>query len=557
MAIKAAAEAEKRLGQHLIDAANAITPEVAKTVYARVLERMELQRERFMTVTDAVGGDYREQFVSWIKDEEVEHEDAKKLSEEWVAIFQSHDSLLDAPYEREDLHFPATYFYRTGEFGSGKEDEYALRLGWINVDMPAVHTRNQLEMAIRDYVVGITNDDKKVISAMTSQLRTKAQAAVKNHSLQGVANYVYNQYVKGLSGNPFVDRLIGVDLFTNEEVTGLYSGTAAGTDTARQQMKYKLTGFAQELKAPESLAGYGISESLYSLMMTRFVNEGDWRELCNLFVEDMVDNWISSRELPFYKGLSDNVWSYGVFNSIDTKLEGEARDEFRQHCWNKVLSDEQRDEVIAETLDHFSIDTLRATGAFARGNTSRNPFLDLVSEADVLDFFKKQVSVSCGYGQPLPEYFAQGVTLADIAPAVITMELKERYVNKKKTPEVKRFEHLSGTRVRYIYNTSDIVGPVAKANQARLFAERLEIQEDDYYVIDDKIRETLHTWMTMDNLVAPEHMAKIKRLDEIAHDVDACDYEVYRYYQNGYGLSGGDVELRDLTYGGNVIAFRK
>lgn len=553
MAIKAAAEADKRLGQHLIDAANAITPEVAKTVYAQVLERMELQRERFMTVTDAVGGDYRDQFVSWIKGEEVEAEDAKKLSADWVAIFQSHDSLLDAPYEREHLHFPATYFYRTGEFGSGEKDEYALRLGWINIDMPAVSTRNQLEMAIRDYVVGITNDDKKVISAMTSQLRTKAQAAVKNHSLQGVANYVYNQYVKGLSGNPFVDRLIGVDLFTNEEVTGLYSGTAAGTDTARHQMKYKLTGFAHELKAPESLAGYGISGSLYSLMMTRFVNEGNWRELCNLFVEDMVDNWNSSRELPFYKGLSDHVWSYGFFNSIYTRLEGEARDEFRQHCWNKVLSDEQRDEVIAETLGHFKFDTLRATGAVTRGNTSLKPFLGLVTEADVLDFFKKQVSVSGGHGNQ----FAHGVTLADIAPAVITMELGERHVYENKTPEVKRFEHLSGQRVRYIYDTSDRVGPVAKANQARLFAERLEIHEDDYYVVDDKIREAIRTWMTMDNLVAPEHMAKIKRLDEIAHDVDACDYEVYRYYQSGYGLSGGDLELRDLTCGGNVIAFRK
>ena len=557
MAIKAAAEADKRLGQHLIDAANAITPEVAKTVYARVLERMELQRERFMTVTDAVGGDCRDQFVSWIKGEEVTDDDAKKLADEWVAIFQSHNSLLDVPYEREHLHFPATYFYRTGEFGSGKKDEYALRLGWINVDMPAVSTRNQLEMVIRDYVVGITNDDKKVISAMTSQLRTKAQAAVKNHSLQGVANYVYNQYVKGLSGNPFVDRLIGVDLFTNEEVTGLYSGTAAGTDMARQQMQYKLMGFAQELKDPESLAGYGISGSLYSLMMTRFVNEGDWRELCNLFVEDMVDNWIASRELPFYKGLSDHVWSYGVFNSIDTQLEDEARDEFRQHCWNKVLSDEQRDEVIAETLGHFSIDTLRATGSIARGNTSLKPFRDMVTEADVLDFFKKQVSVSSGYSQPLPDYFAQGVTLADIAPAVITMKLEERRVNEDKTPEVKRFEHLSGPRVRYIHNISDRVGPVAKANQARLFAEHLELQEDDYYVIDDKIRETLHTWMTMDNLVAPEHMAKIKRLDEIAHDVDACDYEIYRYCQNGYGSNGGVVELRDLTCGGKVIAFRK
>lgn len=557
MAIKAAAEAEKRLGQHLIDAANRITPEVAKTVYAQVLERMELQRERFMTVTDAVGGDYRDQFVSWIKGEEVEHEDIKKLSEEWVAIFQSHDYLLDAPYAREHLHFPATYFYRTGEFGSGEKDEYALRLGWINVDMPAVSTRNPLEMAIRDYVVGITNDDKKVISAMTSQLRTKAQAAVKNHSLQGVANYVYNQYVKGLSGNPFVDRLIGVDLFTNEEVTGLYSGTAAGTDMARHQMQYQLTGFAQELKAPESLAGYGISGSLYSLMMTRFVNEGDWRELCSLFVADMVDNWIASRELPFYKGLSDHVWRYGVFNSIDTKLEGEARDEFRQHCWNKVLSDKQRDEVIAEALGHFRFDILRAMGAVARGNTSLKPFLDLVTEADVLDFFKKQVSVSGGYGNQLPDYFAQGVTLADIAPAVITMELEERRVCEDETPEVKRFEHLSGPRVRYIYDTSDRVGPVAKANQARLFAERLEIHEDDYYVVDEKIREALRTWMAMDNLVAPEHMAKIKRLNEIAHDVDACDYEVYRYYQNGYGMSGGDVELRDLTYGGKVIAFRK
>lgn len=557
MAIKAAAEADKRLGQHLIDAANAITPEVAKTVYAQVLERMELQRERFMTVTDAVGGDYRDQFVSWIKGEEVEAEDAKKLSSDWVAIFQSHDSLLNAPYEQEYLHFPATYFYRTGEFGSGEMDEYALRLGWINIDMPAVSTRNQLEMAIRDYVVGITNDDKKVISAMTSQLRTKAQAAVKNHSLQGVANYVYNQYVKGLSGNPFVDRLIGVDLFTNEEVTGLYSGTAAGTDTARQQMQYKLTDFAQELKAPESLAGYGISGSLYSLMMTRFVNEGDWGELYNLFVEDMVDNWNSSHELPFYKGLSDHVWRYGVFNSIYTRLEGEARDEFRQHCWNKVLSDEQRDEVIAETLGHFRFDTLRATGAVKRGNSSLKPFLGMVTEADVLDFFKKQVSVSVAYGNQLPNYFAHGVTLADIAPAVITMELRERQAYKNKMPEVKRFEHLSGQRVRYIYDTSDRVGPVAQANQARLFAERLEIHEDDYYVIDDKIRESLRTWMTMDKLVAPEHIAKIKRLDEIAHDVDACDYEIYRYYQNGYGLSGGDLELRDLTYGGNVIAFRK
>ena len=556
MAITAAAEAEKRLGQHLIDAANAITPEVAKTVYAQVLERMELQRERFMTVTDGVGGDYRDQFVSWIKGEGLDGEDAKKIAHEWTAIFQSHDSLLDAPYEREHLNFPATYFYRTGEFGSGEKDEYALRLGWINVDMPAVRTRNPLEMAIRDYVVGITNDDKKVISAMTSQLRTKAQAAVKNHSLQGVANYVYNQYVKGLSGNPFVDRLIGVDLFTNEEVTGLYSGTAAGTNMARQQMEYQLKGFAQELRAPESLAGYGISGSLYSLMMTRFVNDGNWYELHNLFVADMVDNWIASRELPFYKGLSDHMWRYGVFNAIDTKLEGEAQDEFRQHCWNNVLSDEQRDEVVAELIDHFNFDPLRATGGIARAQASLRPFYDLVTEAHVLDFFKNQAVVSSGYARALPEYFAQGVTLADIAPAVITMQLIERRFNKDVTREAKRFEHLSGPRIRYIYDDSDEMGPVAKANQAALFTDRLVIYEDDYYVVDDKLRETLRTWMTMDRLIEPERMAKIKRLNEIAHDLDACDYELYRYYQSSYGVSG-EIELRDIDGGGEVIAFRK
>ena len=553
MAIKAAAEADKRLGQHLIDAANAITPEVAKTVYAEVLDRMEHQRERFMTVTDAVGDGIRERFVSWIKGED---EGDEKLTAEWNAIFQSYHDLKDLPYQREHLHFPATYFYRTGEFGSGEKDEYALRLGWINVDMPAASTRNPLEVAARDYVVGITNDHKKVISAMTSQLRTKAQAAVKNHSLQGVANYVYNQYVKGMSGNPFVDRRIGLDLFTNEEVTGLYSGTASGTKTARQQMKYKLQSFARELRSPDSLAGYGVSGSLYSLMMTRFINDGDWDELHKIFVADMVDSWITSRELPFHHGLSYQVWRYGVFHSIDASLEGEAQEEFRQHCWNKVLSDEQRDEVIAKTLDHFGFDTLRATGGVDRGNTSLSPFYDLVTEAHVLDFFKKPVAVGSAYSSPLPEYFAQGVTLADIAPAVISMRLKERSVTEVKTPKTRRFEHLSGPRIRYIYDKCEELGPVAKANQAALFADRLEIHEDDYYVVDDKMRESLRTWMTMDRLIDPERMAKIKRLDEIAHDLYACDYELYRYHQSSYATSG-DVELRDIDHIGSVIAFRK
>ena len=548
-----ALEAEKRLGQHLIDAANSITPEVAKTVYAQVLDLMEIQRERFMTVTDAVGEDYRESFVAWIKGE---GEINAKLADEWHAIFGSTTQCGHSPHEAQSLQFPATYFYRTGEFGSGENDEFALRLGWIHVYMPAtVETRNPLEMAVRDYIVGITNDHKKVISAMTSQLRTKAQAAVKNQSVAGVTNYVYNQYVKGLDGNPFVDRRIGLDLFTNEEVTGLYSGTAAGTDTARQQMKYKLQSFARELSDPDSLAGYGVSGSLYSLMMTRFINEGEWSELYSLFTEDMVEQWNEHRKLPVHRGNNHYPWRHGIFKSIDDRLEGEAKTEFRQHCWDNVLSDAQRDEVISAALSHFGFDPLKATGANPHGKTSLVPFEDLVTEADALNFLKKEVILTPGYNSTVPAHLAS-TTLADIAPVVIYASLDKKGLNWSSTPRHKRFKHLSGSRIRYIYNISDEMGPVALSNQAAIFADRLEIHEDDYYVVDDKMRESLHTWMTMDRLIEPERMAKIKRLDEIAHDRDACDYELYRYYQSRYSTSG-TIELRDIDGGGTVIAFRK
>ncbi len=535
-----AMEAEKRLGQHLIDAANAITPEVAKTVYAKVLDLMEIQRERFMTVTDAVGEDYRERFVAWIKGEGTIDE---KLAAEWHAIFGSTTQYGHSPHEAQSPQFPATYSYRTGEFGSGEDDKFALRLGWIHVYMPAaVETRNPLEIAVRDYIVGITNDHKKVISAMTSQLRTKAQAAVKNYSVAGVTNYVYNQYVKGLDGNPFVDRRIGLDLFTNDEVTGLYSGTAAGTDTARNQMKYKLQSFASELIQPDSLAGYGVSGSLYNLMMTRFINEGEWSELYNLFTEDMVEQWNDSREFPVHRGNSYHPWRQGIFKSIDNRLEGEAKTEFRQHCWDNVLSDAQRDEVISATLNHFGFDPLKATGATPQGLSSLVPFEDLVTEADALNFLKKKVILTPGYNQTVPAHLAN-TTLADIAPAVSSI------------PPHKRFEHLSGQRIRYIYNISEEMGPVALANQAAIFAEGLLFYEDDYYVIDDSLRARLKSWMTMDRLISPEHMAKIKRLDEIAHDVDACDYDLYCYYQSSYG--SGEIDLRDLDMTGPVIAFRK
>ena len=548
-----AMEAEKRLGQHLIDAANAITPEVAKTVYAKVLDLMEIQRERFMTVTDAVGEGYRESFVAWIKGE---GEIDAKLADEWHAIFESTTQYGDSPHEAQSVQFPATYFYRTGEFGSGENDKFALRLGWIHVYMPAaVETRNPLEMAVRDYIVGITNDHKKVISAMTSQLRTKAQAAVKNHSVAGVTNYVYNQYVKGLDGNPFVDRRIGLDLFTNEEVTGLYSGTAAGTDTARNQMKYKLQSFASELIEPDSLAGYGVSGSLYNLMMTRFINEGEWSELYNLFTEDMVEQWNDSREFPVHRGNSYHPWRQGIFKSIDDRLEGEAKTEFRQHCWNNVLSDAQRDEVISATLSHFGFDPLKATGATPHGLTSLVPFEDLVTEADALNFLKKKVILTPGHNQTVPAHLAS-TTLADITPVVIYASLGERGLNWSSVPSHKRFEHLSGQRIRYIYNISEEMGPVALANQAAIFAEGLLFYEDDYYVIDDSLRARLKVWMTMDGLISPEHMDKIKRLDAIAHDVDTCDYDLYRYYQSSYG--SGEIDLRDLDgMTGSVIAFRK
>ena len=540
-----AMEAEKRLGQHLIDAANAITPEVAKTVYAKVLDLMEIQRERFMTVTDAVGEGYRESFVAWIKGE---GEIDAKLADEWHAIFESTTQYGGSPHEAQSVQFPATYFYRTGEFGSGENDKFALRLGWIHVYMPAaVETRNPLEIAVRDYIVGITNDHKKVISAMTSQLRTKAQAAVKNHSVAGVTNYVYNQYVKGLDGNPFVDRRIGLDLFTNEEVTGLYSGTAAGTDTARQQMKYKLKSFASELREPDSLAGYGVSGSLYNLMMTRFINEGEWSELHNLFTEDMVEQWNDSREFPVHRGNSYHPWRQGLFKSIDYRLEGAAKTEFRQHCWDNVLSDAQRDEVISATLRHFGFDPLKATGSNPHGLTSLVPFEDLVTEADALNFLKKEVILlTTGYNGTVPAHLA-GATLADISPVV--------ELNWSSTPPHKRFEHLSGERIRYIYNNSEEMGPVALANQAAIFAEGLLFYEDDYYVIDGSLRARLKSWMTMGGLISPENMAKIKRLDEIAHDVDTCDYDLYRYYQSSYGA--GEIELRDLDRTGSVIAFRK
>ena len=549
-----AMEAEKRLGQHLIDAANSITPEVAKTVYAKVLDLMEIQRERFMTVTDAVGEDYRESFVAWIKGE---GEIDAKLADEWHAIFGSTTQYGNSPHEAQSLQFPATYFYRTGEFGSGEDDTFALRLGWIHVYMPAAaETRNPLEMAVRDYIVGITNDHKKVISAMTSQLRTKAQAAVKNHSVAGVTNYVYNQYVKGLDGNPFVDRRIGLDLFTNEEVTGLYSGTAAGTDTARNQMKYKVQTFARELREPDSLAGYGVSGSLYSLMMTRFINEGEWSELYSLFTEDMVEQWNESREFAVHRGNNNYPWRHGIFESIDNRLKGEAKTEFRQHCWDNVLSDAQRDEVISATLNHFGFDPLKATGANPHGVTSLVPFEDLVTEADALNFLKKKVILTpAGYNVTVPAHLAS-TTLADIAPVVIYASLDERGCNWSSVPSHKQFEHLSGQRIRYIYNNSEEMGPVALANQAAIFAEGLLFYEDDYYVIDDSLRVTLKTWMTMDGLISPEHMDKIKRLDEIAHDVDACDYDLYRYYQTSYGA--GEIELLYLDVAtGSVIAFRK
>ena len=548
-----ALEAEKRLGQHLIDAANAITPEVAKTVYAKVLDLMEIQRERFMTVTDAVGEDYRESFVAWIKGES---EISPKLAAEWHAIFESTTQYGDSPHEAQSVQFPATYFYRTGEFGSGENDKFALRLGWIHVYMPAaVETRNPLEIAVRDYIVGITNDHKKVISAMTSQLRTKAQAAVKNQSVAGVTNYVYNQYVKGLDGNPFVDRRIGLDLFTNEEVTGLYSGTAAGTDTARNQMKYKVQTFARELREPDSLAEYGVSGSLYNLMMTRFINDGEWSELSTLFTEDMVEQWNASRELPIHRGNNPHPWRYGIFKAIDNRLEGEAKDEFRQHCWDNVLSDEQRDEVIASTLDHFRFDLIKVTGGVPRGLTSLEPFADLVTEANALDFLKKEVILLPAHGLKLPAHL-QGATLADIVPVVIDAKLDERALRTSLTPKHTRFEHLSGPRIRYIFCTvEDEMGPVALANQAAIFAEELLFYGDDYYVIDDGIRERLDTWMTMDRLITPEHMDKIKRLAEISHDVDACDYDLHRYYQSSYG--SGELDLRDLDMTGAAIAFRK
>lgn len=546
-----AMEAEKRLGQHLIDAANSITPEVAKTVYAKVLDLMEIQRERFMTVTDAVGEDYRESFVAWIKgDGEIN----AKLADEWHAIFGSTTQYGHSPHEAQSLQFPATYFYRTGEFGSGEDDKFALRLGWIHVYMPAVVTRNPLEIAVRDYIVGITNDHKKVISAMTSQLRTKVQAAVKNHSLAGVTNYIYNQYVKGLDGNPFVDRRIGLDLFTNEEVTGLYSGTAAGTDTARQQMKYNLRSFAQELMEPDSLAGYGVSGSLYSLMMTRFINEGEWSELYSLFIEDMVEQWNESREFAVHRGNNNYPWRHGIFKSIDDRLEGEAKTEFRQHCWDNVLSDAQRDEVISATLNHFGFDPLKATGANPHGVTSLLPFVDLVTEADALNFLKKEVILAASHNRTVPAHLASA-TLADISPAVIYATLDVRWLNWSSVPSHKRFEHLSGQRIRYIYNNSEEMGPVALSNQAAIFAEGLLFYDDDYYVIDDSLRARLKAWMTMDGLISPEHMDKIKRLDEIAHDVDACDYDLYRYYQSGYGA--GEINLCDLDMTGSVIAFRK
>ena len=548
-----ALEAEKRLGQHLIDAANSITPEVAKTVYAQVLDLMEIQRERFMTVTDAVGEDYRERFVAWIKGEGTIDQ---KLADEWHAIFGSTTQYGDSPHEAQSVQFPATYFYRTGEFGSGADDKFALRLGWIHVYMPAaVETRNPLEMAVRDYIVGITNDHKKVISTMTSQLRTKAQAAVKNQSVAGVTNYVYNQYVKGLDGNPFVDRRIGLDLFTNEEVTGLYSGTAAGTDTARNQMKYKVQTFASELREPDLLAGYGVSGSLYNLMMTRFINEGEWSELYNLFTEDMVEQWNDSREFPVHRGNSCRTWRQGIFKSIDDRLEGEAKTEFRQHCWDNVLSDAQRDEVISATLSHFGFDPLKATGANPHGVSSLVPFEDLVTEADAINFLKKKVILTPGYNSTVPAHLA-GATLADIAPVVIYASLGERKLDCSLTQTHKRFEHLSGPRIRYIYNVSEEMGPVALSNQAAILAEGLLFYEDDYYVIDGSLRSRLQAWMTMDGLISPEHMDKIKRLDEIAHDADTCDYDLYRYYQSSY--ASGDIALRDLEdMTGSVIAFRK
>ena len=550
-----AIEAEKRLGQHLIDATNEIAPEVAKTVYAKVLDLMEIQRERFMTVTDAVGEGYRESFVAWIKGE---GEIDAKLSDEWHAIFRSTTQYGHSPHEAQSLQFPATYFYRTGEFGSGEDDKFALRLGWIHVYMPAgVETRNPLEMAVLDYIVGITNDHKKVISAMTSQLRTKAQAAVKNYSVAGVTNYVYNQYVKGLDGNPFVDRRIGLDLFTNEEVTGLYSGTAAGTETARQQMKYKVKSFARELREPDSLAGYGVSGSLYSLMMTRFINEGEWSELCSLFTEDMVEQWNESRDFPVHRGNNNHPWRHGIFKSIDDRLAGEAKTEFRQHCWDNVLSDAEREEVISATLRHFGFDPLKATGANPRGLNSLVPFKDLVTEADALNFLKKKVILTPGYNQTVPAHLASA-TLADITPVVIYAGLGERELDWSSVPSHKRFEHLSGQRIRYIYNiSSEEMGTVALANQAAIFAEGLLFYEDDYYVIDDSLRARLKTWTAMDGLISPEHMDKIKRLDEIAHDLDTCDYDLYRYYQSYYGSGSGEIDLRDLDMTGSVIAFRK
>ena len=100
------------------------------------------------------------------------------------------------------------------------------------------------------------------------------------------------------------------------------------------------------------------------------------------------------------------------------------------------------------------------------------------------------------------------------------------------------------------------MGPVALANQAAIFAEGLLFYEDDYYVIDGSLRARLKSWMTMGGLISPENMAKIKRLDEIAHDLDTCDYDLYRYYQSSYG--SGEIDLRDLDgMTGSVIAFRK
>lgn len=334
----------KLLSEHLIDAANGITQEVADRLMEPIMEKIEAAKAAFDAAMENYDEEYLEMFRTAVlpKGRAAVDNDVW-LDQDWEVIrklmggIRTHDLYLGYDY---------TVGGEAGYSGKLAVNTPSLRLGEWHADFPSLFSRNPFEKAANKYIFGGVSNTDEIRKKGHKVLKDKALSALKNCNLVGVTNYIYNQYIKGTNENPFVKGLLSLDILVDEDVIGLYLGIADGTGHAIPALKDAIRSMLSHVQSTGNVNT--LRESFVSKSRSHFERTGEFSELCFTYMEQVVEDWRNTGHVTVSS--FDHYWSKSALYWVDKNLLGDERTELLRYVWNEVLTQDQRDTGIYQSV---------------------------------------------------------------------------------------------------------------------------------------------------------------------------------------------------------------